>query len=104
MTVRQFHRLLGGFVFLFSLIVYFQTMAPTASFWDCGEFIACSYKLAVPHPPGAPLYLLVGRVFTLIPAELIENIGKRVNLISVLSSAVTILLLYLIIAHLVREY
>ncbi|RMH88131.1 MAG: DUF2723 domain-containing protein, partial [Calditrichaeota bacterium] len=92
MNERLLHRILGLGVFVFSLVIYFQTMAPTVSFWDCGEFIACSYKLAVPHPPGAPLYLLVGRVFTLIPAELIENIGKRVNLISVLSSAVTILL------------
>ncbi|RMF58069.1 MAG: DUF2723 domain-containing protein [Calditrichaeota bacterium] len=94
----------GFLVFAFSLIMYFRTVAPTVSFWDCGEFIACSFRLAVPHPPGAPLYLLVGRVFTLIPEFLIENVGLRVNIISVISSAFTILFLYLIIVHLFREF
>ena len=101
---KMLTRAFAVFSFLFSLVIYTMTMAPTVSFWDCGEFIACSYRLAVPHPPGAPLYLLVGRVFTLIPDFLIEDIAKRVNLISVLSSAFTILFLHLTIVHLIREY
>lgn len=96
------NRLTAAGVFLFSVIVYLMTMAPTVSFWDCGEFIACSYKMAVPHPPGAPLFLIVGRIFTLIPV--FADIARRVNLISVISSALTVLFLYLSIVHLVREY
>lgn len=96
------NKVTGAAVFLFAFITYFMTMAQSVSFWDCGEFIACSYKLAVPHPPGAPLFLLVGRIFTLIP--IFGDIAARVNLISVLSSAFTVLFLYLSIVHLVREY
>lgn len=88
--------------FFISLVVYLLTMAPTVSFWDCGEFIACSYKMAIPHPPGAPFYLMLGRVFTLIP--IFEDIAARVNLISVLSSAFTVLFLHLSIVYLVRDF
>lgn len=102
MTEKTISRILGAFVFLFSLVVYYSTIAPTVSFWDCGEFIACSYKLAVPHPPGAPLYLLVARIFTLLP--IFADIAKRVNFISNLSSAFTVLFLYLITASMIRAY
>ncbi len=94
---------LGGLVTLIvALAAYLRTLAPTVSFWDCGEFIACSHILGVPHPPGAPLYLLLGRVFSLLP--LAADIGWRVNLISALASAATVLLTYLIILQLIREF
>jgi hypothetical protein len=96
------NRLVAAGIWLFSFIIYAMTVASTVSYWDCGEFIACSYGLAVPHPPGAPLFLLVGRFFSMIP--FVEDIGYRVNYISVLSSAFTIMLLYLSIVHLVREW
>ena len=96
------NKIIAAGVFLFAFIVYFSTMAPTVSFWDCGEFIACSYRLAVPHPPGAPLFLIVGRIFTLLP--LFKDIAARVNLISVISSAFTIFFLYLSIVYLIREF
>ena len=76
-------------------------MADTVSFWDCGEFAACSYTLAVPHPPGSPLFLLLGRVFSMLPTS--SDIAVRVTWISVLASAFSILLAYLIIVRLVRH-
>ena len=96
------NRLVAAGIWVFSFIIYAMTVASTVSYWDCGEFIACSYGLAVPHPPGAPLFLLVGRFFSMIP--FVEDIGFRVNYISVLSSTFTVMLLYLSIVHLVREW
>jgi len=96
------NRITAAVIWVFSFVVYTLTVAPTVSYWDCGEFIACSYGLAVPHPPGAPLFLLVGRFFSMIP--FVEDIGYRVNFISVLSSSFTIMFLYLSIVHLIREW
>ncbi len=96
------NRLFAIIVFLFSFVIYFLTVAPTVSFWDCGEFIACSFRMAVPHPPGAPLYLLVGRIFTLIP--IFTDIAKRVNIISTISSAFTVMFLYLIIVIMIKQF
>ena len=101
MQMEKLNKIIALVVLVFTAIVYYSTAAPTVSFWDCGEFIACSYKMAVPHPPGAPLYLLVGRLFTMLPIA--EDIALRVNIISVLSSAITIMLLYLSIVHIVRH-
>ncbi|MBN2417500.1 DUF2723 domain-containing protein [bacterium] len=92
----------GAIVFIIAFLTYLRTVAPTTSFWDCGEFIACSYTLSVMHPPGAPLYLLIGRLLTLLP--LAGDIGLRVNLFSVFVSAVTVLLTYLVIEQLIRRW
>jgi len=102
MTHKQINKILGAVVFLTAFILYFITMSPTVSFWDCGEFIATSFTMGVPHPPGAPIFLVLGRVFTSIP--FFEDIGRRMNLVSTISSATTILLLYLIIVRLIREW
>lgn len=95
-------RIVAGAVFLYALILYILTVAPTASFWDAGEFIAAVHGLMVGHPPGAPFYMLIGRFFSMfVPAE---YVALSVNLISVLSSAATVLLTHLIIVRLVREW
>ncbi len=101
MQVKTLHRLVAALTFVVSTFIYLLTMAPTMSFWDCGEFIACSYILGVPHPPGSPLFLLVGHLFTYFP---FGDPGWKTNLISVLSSGLTVMLTYLIIVHLVRQW
>jgi len=89
-------------VFLGSLIVYAMTVQRTFSFWDCGEFIASAYTLGIPHPPGFPLYILLGRVFSMIP--LIEDISHRVNYLSVISSAFTAMWCYLLTVRIARYF
>ncbi len=102
MTHRAVNRSIAAFLFVLTGAVYLLTMAPTLSFWDCGEFIATARTLGVPHPPGAPLFLLTGRLFSMLP--LFGDVGARVNLISVLSSAATVSLTYLIIVRLIILY
>ncbi len=99
---KLINRVFAGVAFVFSLVIYLKTIAPTVSFWDCGEFITCSYTLGIPHPPGAPFYLLIGRIFTMLPIA--ADIALRVNIISALSSAITVMLTYLIIVRLVRQW
>ncbi|MBN2000084.1 DUF2723 domain-containing protein [candidate division KSB1 bacterium] len=96
------NKIAAGLAFTVSFLVYLRTIAPTVSFWDCGEFITCSYILGIPHPPGAPFYLLLGRIFTLLP--LASDIAWRVNLISSLSSGLTVMLTYLIIVRLIKQW
>ncbi len=96
------HRIVAGAVFLFALALYGLTVAPTASFWDAGEFIAIANLLEVSHPPGAPFYMLVGRLFSMFAPT--AYVALSVNFVSVLSSAVTVLLTHLIIVRLVREW
>ncbi len=97
-------------VFLFTLGVYTFTMNVSVPFWDAGEYIATSYTLGVPHAPGTPLYVLIGRIFTLTPIPVISggelhiaSIAERVNWFSALSSAVTILFTYLVTVKVTRK-
>ncbi|MCF8345881.1 MAG: DUF2723 domain-containing protein, partial [Bacteroidales bacterium] len=99
---RRYNLVLGWFSFLIALIVYMLTIEPSVSLWDCGEFIASSYKLQIGHPPGAPLYMLLGRVFSLFASDP-ANVAKMYNALSAASSAFTILFLYWTIAHLLRK-
>jgi len=85
---------------LLSLIIYAVTIAPTVAFWDVGEFLAASYSLGITHPPAAPTFVLLGRVFAMLPTPF--NIAVQVNLISVFASALTALLLYGIILEVLR--
>ena len=98
----KINRLIALIVFLLTFVVYFDTMAPTVSYWDCGEFIAVSHTLGVPHPPGSPFFLLLGRIFSMIPFN--EDIAFRVNIISPLVSALAVMLLYLSIVKVVTHW
>ena len=96
MNERKFtfwNRLTAAFVFVISAAVYLLTIEPTASFWDCGEFIASSYKLEVGHPPGNPIFMLMGRVFCNFASDA-SQMALMVNAMSGLLSALTILLLF----------
>ena len=99
---KKINIILAFLSFFIPLILYLMTMAPTTSFWDCGEFIATSYILGVPHPPGSPLFLLLGNFFSSLPT--FSDIGARVNLISPIASALSVMFLYLIIVKLIQEY
>ncbi len=103
MNFKKQNDITGWLVFLIATTVYLLTVEPTASFWDCGEFIAASYKLQVPHPPGAPLFLLIGRIFSLFAAGDVTKVAYMINLISVLSSAFSILFLFWSITMLGRK-
>jgi len=98
----RLNRILAAFTFLISFIVYFDTMAPTVSYWDCGEFIAVAHTLGVPHPPGSPLFLLLGRIASIIPIS--TDVAFRVNILSPLSSALAVMFLYLVIVKVVIHW
>ncbi|NUM80870.1 DUF2723 domain-containing protein [bacterium] len=110
----KMNKIVGLIVFLLAFLGYFITVSPTVSYWDCGEFAACAYTLAIPHPPGSPLFLLIGRVFSMIPFSSIGyplglsvtdyDIAYRVNMISVLASAFAVLFLYLTAVRLIMQW
>jgi tetratricopeptide (TPR) repeat protein len=91
---QLYFRMGAALAFLVSFLVYLITMAPSAPFWDAGEFIATAYTLGVPHSPGTPLYVLVGRVFTLLPLPF--SVAGKVNFISVVFGSLGVLVVYLL--------
>ncbi|MBQ5971078.1 MAG: DUF2723 domain-containing protein [Prevotella sp.] len=93
---------LGWLTFAIAAVVYCLTIEPTASFWDCPEFISTGYKLEVGHPPGAPFFMLTANLFTQFVSDP-SQVAKMVNIMSALLSATTILFLFWTITHLVRK-
>lgn len=98
---RKCDTVMGWVAFLFAAVVYLLTIEPTASLWDCAEFIATSYKLQIMHPPGSPLFMMLARFFTMFGSP--ESAGMLVNAMSALASAFTILFLFWSISHLGRR-
>ena len=96
------NNLLGWIIFIVATIVYLLTLEPTTSLWDCGEFIATSYKLEVPHPPGAPFFMLIARFFSLFAGDPLQA-AKMINALSAVVSGLTILFLFWTITHLARK-
>jgi hypothetical protein len=93
----------GWTVFLIAAYTYLKTIEPTASLWDCGEFIASAFKLEVGHPPGNPVFMVMARFFTLFAGGNVSKVAVMVNAMSALASAFTILFLFWTITHLARK-
>mgnify|MGYP000477631371 FL=1 len=105
MTAENFKKwniILGWVIFVIALITYTLTLEPTVSSWDCGEYIATSVKLQVGHPPGAPLFQMLGAFFAMFTTDLTE-IAKMVNFMSALASAFTILFMFWTITNLAKK-
>lgn len=100
---RLLNTLSGWVVFIIAAIVYLSTLEPTASFWDCGEYIACSWGLESGHPPGAPFFLILARVFGLFSFGNNEHVAWMVNCMSGLASAATVMFLFWTITHLAKK-
>ena len=103
LSYQKINNITGWAIFLIASTVYILTVEPTASFWDCGEFIACAYKLQVPHPPGAPMFLLIGRLFSFLAMGDVSKVAYWINISSALSSSATILFLFWTITLLARK-
>ncbi|MEX0686069.1 MAG: DUF2723 domain-containing protein [Balneolales bacterium] len=98
---KTLNKVFAALAFLSAFILYLSTLPPTTSFWDPAERIATAWGLQIPHPPGPPLYLLLGRLFSMSSPE---AVAFSINIMSALASSLTVMLLYLIIVRLVREY
>lgn len=103
MNQQRTNNLAGWAVFCISLFVYILTLEPTLSLWDCGEFLISAYKLEINHSPGAPLFMLLGRVFSLFSFGNPEKAAYTINLLSAVSSAATILFLFWTIVWLISK-
>lgn len=99
---KSLNNIFGWVAFAIAAVTYLLTIEPTASFWDCGEFISTCYKFDVGHPPGAPFFNMVGHMFTLFASDP-TKVAMMVNSMSALLSAFTILFLFWTITHLARK-
>ncbi len=100
---KRINIITGWVVFAISLVVYLLTIEPTVSLWDCGEFLASSVKLEVGHPPGAPLFMMLGRFFSLFGFD-DSNSAMMMNAMSAMASAFTILFLFWTVTHLAQKF
>ncbi len=101
MTFKRINNITGWIICLIACSVYIMTMEATGSFWDCGEFASSAYKLQIPHPPGAPLFVLIGRLFMVLFDP--HHAATGINLMSALSSGFTILFLFWSITHFAKK-
>ena len=103
MNFKTVNNITGGVVCLIACITYLLTAEAGGSFWDCGEFVSCCFKVQIPHPPGAPLFVLLGRLFIIVFGDHPLNAAKAVNCMSALASGFTILFLFWTITHMARK-
>ena len=101
-TYKTVNNIVGWVVFMIAAFVYCSTIEPTASFWDCPEFITTAYKFEVGHPPGAPFFMIFANLFTQFVSNP-SDVAMMVNIMSALLSAACILFLFWTITHLTRK-
>ncbi len=103
MQFKKINNLVGWVVCLIACTVYVMTTEAGGSFWDCGEFVSSCFKLQIPHPPGAPLFVMLGRIFIVLFGDDPLRAAKAVNIMSALASGFTILFLFWSITHFARK-
>ena len=103
MRFNKVNNIVGWIVGLIACTVFVMTMEPTGSFWDCGEFVSSCYKLQIPHPPGAPLFVLMGRFFIILFGDNPHTAARGVNFMSAIGSGLSILFLFWTITHFARK-
>jgi hypothetical protein len=103
MNFRKVNNIAGWITGGIATLVYLFTMEATASYWDCGEFLSCAYKLEVGHSPGAPFFMLIQRMFGLLAGGNLKNVAFMINAWSAIASGLTILFLFWTITHLAKK-
>jgi hypothetical protein len=103
MSFKRINNITGWAVFAIAFLTYFLTREARGSLWDCGEFVACAFKVQLPHPPGAPMFVLLGRFFIILFGDEGQTAANAVNFMSALASAFTILFLFWTITHFARK-
>src|ERR1700753_2826377 len=103
MKYNKINNLFGWVAFFIASLTYILTLEPSASFWDCGEFIACIYRLQVAHQPGAPLFTMIGRVVTVLAFGNNTKVSYWANMASAVASAATIMFLFWTITALAKK-
>src|SRR5215213_5533598 len=103
MQFRRINNITGWIVCIIACLVYILTAEAGGSLWDCGEFVSSAYKLQIPHPPGAPLFVLLGRFFIVLFGDDPMTAAKAVNVMNALASGFTILFLFWSITHFARK-
>jgi hypothetical protein len=103
MNFRKVNNIAGWVMFVIASLVYILTAEMRGSFWDCGEFVSACYKVQLPHPPGAPLFVLLGRFFIILFGDNPMTAAKAVNVMNAIASGATIMFLFWTITHFARK-
>src|SRR3954471_1330789 len=103
MSFNRINNIVGWIVCIIASGTYILTAEAGGSLWDCGEFVSSCFKVQIPHPPGAPLFVLLGRFFIILFGDNAATAAKAVNIMSALASGFTILFLFWSITHFARK-
>src|ERR1700760_3156680 len=103
MNYKRINNISGWIICAIACTVYILTTEAGGSFWDCGEFVSCCYKIQIPHPPGAPLFILLGRLFIVLFGDNPLTAARGVNFMSAIASGLSILFLFWSITHFARK-